>query len=348
MKKIEIQSLPVDEVIMHIAEKLGVEYNCRCDEYIVNIPEELGEGSIYGVKFDNGFGIISYELSLTTDLELHFVKDERHPLKFIFCYDGSMTHSFEDHQDNRTTINTFQSALIASKSTNGHILYFQKHTSIKLNSLEVNRDRFKEKYECPVEFLPGPIRKLFDDVEGKEEFLYTDHYNLAVFDVIQSLNLYKTNYFLHRIYLESKGYELLALQAALFIQDEEVNPPANEYLRKQEIALIAEAAKYLRENLETYVTIKELSREIGLNSNKLQAGFKRLYGKTINGFAQSLRLEEGSRLLLETDMNISEVLDKIGINNNSYFARIFKKKYGMNPKEYQMRGMTKRNGSASA
>ena len=46
------------------------------------------------------------------------------------------------------------------------------------------------------------------------------------------------------------------------------------------------------------------------------------------------RLEIAARMLLETDMNISEVSANIGFNSHAYFATCFKAMYGMSPTEY--------------
>ena len=46
------------------------------------------------------------------------------------------------------------------------------------------------------------------------------------------------------------------------------------------------------------------------------------------------RLEMAAKMLVETDMNISEVSANIGFNSHAYFATCFKSMYGMSPTEY--------------
>ena len=41
-----------------------------------------------------------------------------------------------------------------------------------------------------------------------------------------------------------------------------------------------------------------------------------------------------AKMLVETDMNISEVSANIGFNSHAYFATCFKSMYGMSPSEY--------------
>ena len=62
--------------------------------------------------------------------------------------------------------------------------------------------------------------------------------------------------------------------------------------------------------------------------------------KTVTGLSpieliKNIRLEAGAKLLKESDMNISEIAQHIGVSSRSYFARSFKAVYGMSPTEYQ-------------
>ena len=46
-------------------------------------------------------------------------------------------------------------------------------------------------------------------------------------------------------------------------------------------------------------------------------------------------LKIATNLLQTTDMTIMEIALKVGVNNISYFNRIFKKKFNLTPKEYR-------------
>jgi len=42
-------------------------------------------------------------------------------------------------------------------------------------------------------------------------------------------------------------------------------------------------------------------------------------------------------LLRTTDMSVSEIINEAGYENESYFRRLFRKKYGVNPLTYRKR-----------
>ncbi|MBZ0097978.1 MAG: hypothetical protein K8F30_02785, partial [Taibaiella sp.] len=163
MKKLPVRSLPIDEVIKDLAKELGVDHTCVCDEYTIRIPKELGAGEIYGIMFDSGLGMINYEVTFNEKVQIHFTLDNIHPIKAIFCYEGMVTHCFADDKDSKHTIHKFQNALVASKATGGHILTFPKDTPIKFNSIEVNRQAFRERFRCPINILSEEIQELFND-----------------------------------------------------------------------------------------------------------------------------------------------------------------------------------------
>jgi AraC-like DNA-binding protein len=47
-----------------------------------------------------------------------------------------------------------------------------------------------------------------------------------------------------------------------------------------------------------------------------------------------LRLSEAKRLLLSTDMQISEISDRLGYSSPEYFSRQFASKVGVSPSNY--------------
>ncbi|MCJ7756714.1 MAG: AraC family transcriptional regulator, partial [Gillisia sp.] len=84
-------------------------------------------------------------------------------------------------------------------------------------------------------------------------------------------------------------------------------------------------------NLGCNFTVESLAKEAGTNINKLQEGFIHEYNLTVNKYMQNKKLEAAKEMLLTSEKNISEIVTAIGLNNRSYFSKIFKEKYGVNP-----------------
>ncbi|WP_373519004.1 hypothetical protein [Pricia sp.] len=67
MKTNQVNSLLLKEVIADIAEAFGVGYSTNCDEYILFLPPDIGEGCIRGINFENGLGILQYDCTFVEE-----------------------------------------------------------------------------------------------------------------------------------------------------------------------------------------------------------------------------------------------------------------------------------------
>ncbi|SDB49741.1 transcriptional regulator, AraC family [Flavobacteriaceae bacterium MAR_2010_188] len=331
MKTFIVQSLPLKEVIQSLAKEMSTGFTERCDQFFLDIPSEFGSGSIMGIDFDSGMGIIQYDCTFNDDVEIQFIVNKVHPLKFLFCLEGDLIHRFEDDETNHS-IKQYQNAIVASSRFNGHILRFKKNTAIKLNSLELSRKEFQAKAICELKSLENPIQELFKDVDADNTFYYEGYYSLELSDVFAGILKFDHQDFLRKMFLEGKSYLILTRQLVQF-QDDLKDFPNRSVLRKFEVKQVKAAAKKIEEQLETLTSIKELAKEFGLNSNKLQTGFQLLFGTSVNQYIQRQRLLHARKLLETTDLNMSQISDAVGLNSRSYFSKIFKEEFGISPSD---------------
>ena len=68
-----------------------------------------------------------------------------------------------------------------------------------------------------------------------------------------------------------------------------------------------------------------------------QSLFRKYTGQTFLAYVNQIRMEHFHTDLLETDKNITFLLDKNGITNYKGFLRKFKEAYGESPKEVRRR-----------
>nr|WP_306414083.1 AraC family transcriptional regulator [Allorhizobium borbori] len=103
-------------------------------------------------------------------------------------------------------------------------------------------------------------------------------------------------------------------------------------LTSTDIAAIRSARMLLEESLHAPPDIRTLSRRIGINRTKLFYGFKRLYGTSTVQFIDGLRMNKARRLLLETDMSVSQVAAEVGYGFAANFSTRFKNHFGQSPR----------------
>ena len=79
----------------------------------------------------------------------------------------------------------------------------------------------------------------------------------------------------------------------------------------------------------------ELSREMNYNGNYLSEVFLEHTGITMAAYIRNICLQEASRLLLNTELPVSAIIESLHYENRTTFYRLFRKKYGVSPAEYR-------------
>ena len=62
--------------------------------------------------------------------------------------------------------------------------------------------------------------------------------------------------------------------------------------------------------------------------------FRKKVGINITDYIADVRIAQAKKMLLEGNIKIGEIAEKVGFNNPSYFHKIFKKTVGATTKEY--------------
>ena len=95
------------------------------------------------------------------------------------------------------------------------------------------------------------------------------------------------------------------------------------------------AIEYINFNLQSNLSLSTISESIGKNSSFLSNQFKKETGKTITKYIQEKRIEEAANMLTNTDLTIQEVSHLVGIDDLSWFSKLFKSITNMSPTKYR-------------
>lgn len=330
--RIDVKTLPVREIIEDLSESLNASLQDEKGELLIELPKHIGEGYIRGASFDSGLGIISYYCKFYEDVEIHFILNSVHPLKFIFCSEGTVTHCFQKNEELHT-IDPYQNIIVSSSGYNGHVLRFKANVLSHVSSLEIIRSSFSHRTNYNFKDLDPTLKELFKDEVSKKHFFYHGNYSLKAADIMDEMSSKEFSGFLRSLFLEGKSYQMLVIQIAQY-QDDEAEDRLPKILRKSDILKVDYVSKRIQGDLASNLTVETLAKEAGTNVNKLQEGFKYVYDLTVNKYIQHKKLEAAKDMLLTSEKNISEIVVAIGLNNRSYFSKIFKEKYGVNPKYF--------------
>ncbi|MCH7524891.1 MAG: helix-turn-helix transcriptional regulator [Bacteroidetes bacterium] len=122
----------------------------------------------------------------------------------------------------------------------------------------------------------------------------------------------------------SKEKRHLASEAFITIKEDEKGDRVNKMY------------KYILENFNNQnFRITHLAYQFNMNPSAFGHFFKRCTNENFTQFVIDLRLGHASKLLIDSDLSISEIAYKSGFNNIANFNRLFKKNRLITPKHYR-------------
>lgn len=111
-------------------------------------------------------------------------------------------------------------------------------------------------------------------------------------------------------------------------------------MTKEDFQKVVTAHERIEKAAASFYTIYELSRELGISEQKLKAGFKELYQRTIWDYANSVRMNAAVSLLQDTDLSIKEISRKVGYQSQVAFINMFKKWSGTTPLQFRVQAQS--------
>lgn len=130
------------------------------------------------------------------------------------------------------------------------------------------------------------------------------------------------------------GYEFISkslLQQLLFEIFQNVKKQSQYYSSSLKVEKII---KYMHQNINSKLTLNELSDLVQLSATYLSRIFKETTGYSIIEFFNKIKIDKGKELIIEGDKKIKEVARILGYTDEFYFSRIFKKIEGISPSEF--------------
>lgn len=107
-----------------------------------------------------------------------------------------------------------------------------------------------------------------------------------------------------------------------------------DYNKQQTEQNLDKLTRLIDERMTRHIDIDLLAHEMGMSRRKLFDFVKNNTGKSIIEYIRSYRLSTAAKLLFETNMTVLEVMDKVGIESQSYFVKSFKKEFGDTPADF--------------
>lgn len=86
---------------------------------------------------------------------------------------------------------------------------------------------------------------------------------------------------------------------------------------------------------QAMISVEALARNVGMSSSRFAARFREVIGMPPMSYVAQWRMNIASRLLIETDMNVDQISQKVGYESLPAFARAFRRHYDAPPAKWR-------------
>lgn len=335
--KIKVQGLEIKEIMTSLSQQFDIDYTNDGDDYCIDLSQHYGQGYIRGIQFSHGLSAIESNITLQKKTIFNFEKQDVNTLQFLFNLDSSLSHYTSEKKES-DSVSKLQHIMFSNDITNTHSIVVSKKKPSSFFILVVNRKEFEEKMLGMANHLSKDLELIFKDVNGVNDIYHKDYFSLEIARLIEEFKQCELEEFMKPMFLEGKSYEILTSQLQNFNTND--GNDKKRLLRKSTIDKIENAVEIIKEELDVRINVHQLAKRVGLNQNTLQNGFKNLFHTSVNEYIKNYRIDRAKVLIENSELNITEITYKIGINSRSYFSKLFKARFGISPSEYisQIRG----------
>ena len=213
-----------------------------------------------------------------------------------------------------------------------------------INPNEVYRIESKDEEDNLVLLIqidPSFFERYYDD--AKDTFYYTnssvdniqedEKYNklrtfisILIYEVVSKLDDYEDQI---EDALLDMMYHLLNQFHYLFYEEESLREDDIQLERYHRIM------KYLSNNYMNKVSLQDIAKQEFLSSQYLSFKIKEVFGHSFNEYLNQIRVEESTKLLLDTDKSIGEIAEDVGFSHVRYYNKHFKIHYKLTPVQYR-------------
>ncbi|HEY0005353.1 MAG TPA: helix-turn-helix domain-containing protein [Pyrinomonadaceae bacterium] len=111
---------------------------------------------------------------------------------------------------------------------------------------------------------------------------------------------------------------------------------------------VQQVISLMKENYQKPLRLDRLARLVNLSIWHLGHLFKSETGQPPAQYLKEIRLSQARHLLATEPLSIKEVMNKVGLRDQSHFAKDFKKRFGLTPTRYRASILFAQNESEAA
>lgn len=179
-----------------------------------------------------------------------------------------------------------------------------------------------------------PYKKVFINVSGSFITHLMETFNLVEPLTVRDVDLAVYFYKIKDILEDEHDIEALShVLLEMFFRISE----SSQQQPQKDLPLADKIRKELDKSTTVNVSAKEIAKIFNITPVYANRVYKAKYGQTIKQYVSEIALKKAAYWLKNSDFSVGEISDMLGYCNDNYFSGLFKKAYGISPKQYQMK-----------
>ncbi|MFH1477056.1 MAG: AraC family transcriptional regulator [Verrucomicrobiota bacterium] len=141
---------------------------------------------------------------------------------------------------------------------------------------------------------------------------------------------------IHELERKPAGYRCMA--AGLFLQAVGFLSRCYSRIRDPEPRVflrLGQALSYIESHYGEPVTLGQMARSAGMSPSTLQRVFRRSFQTSPIDYLIGVRVQKSLDFLAAGELNVTETAFRVGFTDSNYFARQFRKRMGLSPRDFR-------------
>ncbi|WP_299211072.1 BLUF domain-containing protein [uncultured Dokdonia sp.] len=297
------------------------------------LDNEKGKGTISIYEVFPGLTAWVYKITYTENFKIEFDFSTSTQYYFGYHQSGYQLQKFSNEKELKK-IHEGQNFILSGETGQNSEFTIPSNINYESCYLIINPSLFK-KYKTNLRVqLVSNLKQLFKKSSKEESYRYFGNINLHTGEFVKMIISNSRIDLVGRLTVEGAILNMLASQIESF-QNDKNNSVSPTDFSQEDISAIIKLGDYIRKNISNTIDISTLCKYLGFNEKKIQKGVRYVYGTTVNEYITSIRMELAKEFIQSTDMTISQVCYSIGYSSRSYFSNVFRKRFGILPRDYK-------------
>ena len=235
---------------------------------------------------------------------------------------------------------------IAERNLPDHLIYFLPSGSMEAS---LNKYNFRLKTGNLIWVQPGVTQKFWMqdnqletkvffvrfDLKIKEDYLAMENKYLLMEDFSHLQNHYH-DFLIQQgeqsLYSRHSQKASIAIILCDLLKEPQKKDAFSDGLKRFQIVQLQ---KYIQKNIQKRFSSADLAKELKMNTDYFSRQFKKSFKLSPREYIKQERIRRAASLLIETNMNISELANFLGYEDIYQFSQQFKKVFNKSPNNYR-------------